>query len=179
MLTNSSVNPTIYASIKLPQRFYSTQKAVKLRIQGEIYSVNRYETKIQGRRANGPRVILFKGAWLPNCYIISTRLLLPSYNGECGLIPRRFHCLYSFLLRKVLLKTDFKLMVAQQSGKGPNLKVENSGKKGEMDLFSCMSLTTNVKLYKKINRRAQTFKFSVFIRGRLELLAKNEENKED
>ena len=31
--------------------------------------------------------------------------------------------------------TDFKLMVAQQSGKGPNLKWSNGGKKGEMDLF--------------------------------------------
>ena len=40
-------------------------------------------------------------------------------------------------------------------------------------------MTNNVKLYKKINERAQTFRFSVFIRGRLELLAKNEENKED
>ena len=40
-------------------------------------------------------------------------------------------------------------------------------------------LTNNVKSCKKINERAQTFRFSVFTIGRLELLTKNEKNKED
>ena len=34
-----------------------------------------------------------------------------------------------------MLMTDFKLMVAEQSGKRPNLKVVHGGKEGEIDLF--------------------------------------------
>jgi hypothetical protein len=45
--------------------------------------------------------------------------------------------------------------------------------KSEMDLFWCISMTNNVYSCKKINGRAQTFKFSVFTMGRQELLAKN------
>ena len=52
-------------------------------------------------------------------------------------------------------------------------------KKGEMTLFSCISMTNNVKLYKKNQWEGSNFQIQCFIRGRLELLAKNEENKED
>ena len=53
-------------------------------------------------------------------------------------------------------------------------------KNDEVDPFLLMSMTNNVKSYKKINGRAQIFRFSVFTIGRLELLAKkNKENKED
>ena len=52
-------------------------------------------------------------------------------------------------------------------------KWSNGVKRVEMDLFWCISMTNNVYSCKKINGRAQTFKFSVFTMGRQELLAKN------
>ena len=54
-------------------------------------------------------------------------------------------------------------------------KWSNGVKRVEMDLFWCISMTNNVYSCKKINGRAQTFKFSVFTMGRQELLARNME----
>ena len=51
-------------------------------------------------------------------------------------------------------------------------------KNDEVDPFLCMSMTNNVKSYKKINGRAQIFRFSVFAIGRLELLAKKKQGKQ-
>ena len=45
-----------------------------------------------------------------------------------------------------------------------------------MDLFSCIYMTNNVKSYKKINGRAQTFRFSDFTMRHQEEIAKNIEN---
>ena len=51
-------------------------------------------------------------------------------------------------------KTDFKLMVAQQSGKAKSKSVQMVLKKTEKDLFCCISMTKNLKSYKKSNGRA-------------------------
>ena len=76
--------------------------------------------------------------------------------------------------------TDFKLMVAQQSGKGPIQKWSNGGKKGEMDLFWCISMTNNVNLYKK-SMEGSKLSDLVFLQWEVtdwqELFVKNVENK--
>ena len=41
----------------------------------------------------------------------------------------------------------------------------NGARQGVFDLFWCISITTNVKSYKKIDERAQTANFSVFTMG--------------
>ena len=58
----------------------------------------------------------------------------------------------------------------------PFWKWSNGVKRVERDLFWCISMTNNVKSYKKINGRAQTSRFSVFTRGRQELCAENAKN---
>ena len=52
-------------------------------------------------------------------------------------------------------------------------------KKSEMNLFWCISITSNVKTCKKFNERAQTANFSVLSRLRQELCAENPQNMEN
>ena len=55
----------------------------------------------------------------------------------------------------------------------------NGVKKNEMNLFWCISITSNVKTCNKFNERAQTAKFSVLCRLRQELFAENPKNKQN
>ena len=55
----------------------------------------------------------------------------------------------------------------------------NGVKKSEMNLFWCISITSNVKTCKKFNERAQTANFSVLSRLRQELCAENPQNMEN
>ena len=50
--------------------------------------------------------------------------------------------------------------------------------KSETDLFWCISMTNNVKSCKKINRRVQTFRFSVFTMGLCSNRQKNTKTRE-
>ena len=59
------------------------------------------------------------------------------------------------------------------------LRPINGVKKSEMNLFWCISITSNVKTCKKINERAKTANFSVLSRLRQELCDENPQNMEN
>ena len=60
-----------------------------------------------------------------------------------------------------------------------NSRPINGVKKSEMNLFWCISITSNVKACKKFNERAQTANFSYLSRLRQELYAENPKNMEN